>query len=227
MFQHFFFRFLRLAEELLKYFVTHFDVFYGKDYITSNIHNLCHVVDEVRRFGILQSFNAYPFENKLQMIKSLLRNGNKPLNQVARRILERNVLEIETPNDKPQFPFTKEKRCKNGKTMVLHLETFILSTEEYDKWFLTNDNQIIETTAILNDDNFGENVIQLKGNWVENVSDAFEQPLKSSLLNIYKCDIRNIKKTMDIKLLTSNIQCKLVSVKYETELYFIPLLHSF
>lgn len=130
--QHFF-RFLPLAEELLKYFVTHFHVFYGKDYITSNMHNLCHVVDEVRRFGILQTFNAYPFENKLQLIKSLLRQGNKPLEQVAKRLLERNFVEIETFNEqKPKWQFVKESMCKNGKhNMILHLETFIISPEEY------------------------------------------------------------------------------------------------
>lgn len=160
------------------------------------------------------------------MIKSLLRQGNKPLEQVAKRLTERSYVEAEIQDKKPNYPFVKEKRNKNGKTMILHLDTYVLSPEAKDKWFLTNENQIIETTEICNDDNFGENVIRVKGNWIENVNDAFEQPMKSSLLNIYKCDSINVKKATNIELTTANIRCKLVCVKYESEFYFIPLLHS-
>lgn len=102
------------------------------------------------------------------------------------------------------------------KNMILHLETFIISPEEYNKWFLTNDNQVVETTAISFDGTFGNNVIWLRGNRIENVNDAFEQPMKSSLLNIYKCDLGSIKKTMSIDFSAADIQCKLVSVKYDT-----------
>ncbi|XP_061716895.1 uncharacterized protein LOC133524769 [Cydia pomonella] len=64
-----YFHLLRIAEEMLKHFVEQFKTIYGKDYITSNIHNLLHLVDEVKKFGILQNFNAYCFENKLYSIK--------------------------------------------------------------------------------------------------------------------------------------------------------------
>lgn len=60
------------------------------------MHNLSHLVDEVRKFGVLQSFNAYPFENKLHMIKNLLRQGNNPLAQIARRLQVKSCVELET-----------------------------------------------------------------------------------------------------------------------------------
>ncbi|EFN61780.1 hypothetical protein EAG_08143, partial [Camponotus floridanus] len=47
-------------------------------FISSNVHNLCYLVDEVKSFD-LSTFNTYPFENCLQKIKKLLRTGNKPL----------------------------------------------------------------------------------------------------------------------------------------------------
>lgn len=90
--QHF--TYLRLAEEMLKYFVNTYGNIYGKGYVTSNVHNLSHLVDEVKKFGILQNFNAYPFENKLYSIKKMLRQGNKPLSQITKRIMERSYVEV-------------------------------------------------------------------------------------------------------------------------------------
>lgn len=71
---------------MLNQYVTDYKKIYGKDYITSNVHNLSHIVDEVKKFGILSSFSTYPFENKLYQIKRMLRHGLKPLTQVAKRI---------------------------------------------------------------------------------------------------------------------------------------------
>lgn len=61
---------------------------FRKEYLTSNVHNVIHVVNEVERYGELDSFSAYPFENMLGKIKRLLRSGNHPMAQVAKRIVE-------------------------------------------------------------------------------------------------------------------------------------------
>lgn len=54
----------------------------------SNVHNLIHLVEEVKKFGKLQIFNAYPFENKLSSIKRTVRNRNKPLQQKGNRLTD-------------------------------------------------------------------------------------------------------------------------------------------
>lgn len=59
--------------------------------MTSNFHNLIHLIDDVKRFGNLDTSNAYPFESKLYYIKKLLGNGNLPLTQVTKRIHEQDV----------------------------------------------------------------------------------------------------------------------------------------
>ena len=59
---------LDLSHELSLYFVENFKIYYS-NYITSNIHNLVHITDKVRKFGPLNTFNSYPFENKLYCIK--------------------------------------------------------------------------------------------------------------------------------------------------------------
>ncbi|XP_053687147.1 uncharacterized protein LOC128736685 [Sabethes cyaneus] len=43
--------------------------------VTSNIHNLTHVVEDVEKKGSLPSISTYPFENHLYQIKNMVRSG--------------------------------------------------------------------------------------------------------------------------------------------------------
>lgn len=81
---------LHVARLMIDDFIEGYITLYGSHYITSNVHNLCHLVDEVEMFGELNTFTAYPFENMLGKVKRLVRSGNRPLAQVAKRLLELN-----------------------------------------------------------------------------------------------------------------------------------------
>lgn len=83
-----FHRFLPLAREFLKDFVRTFAKIYGRQYVTSNIHNLIHLVDDVEYLGPLQSFTSYPFENILGSVKRLVRGKKCTLRQVVNRLSE-------------------------------------------------------------------------------------------------------------------------------------------
>lgn len=52
------------AQSLLKYFVDSFKSLYGSYNMSHNIHNLLHIVNDVKKFGPLDTFSAFPFENK-------------------------------------------------------------------------------------------------------------------------------------------------------------------
>lgn len=56
-------RYVPLARVLLIDYIEKFKHIYGKDSISSNVHNLCHVVDDVLKFGPLPNISSYPFEN--------------------------------------------------------------------------------------------------------------------------------------------------------------------
>ncbi|KFB47168.1 AGAP002950-PA-like protein [Anopheles sinensis] len=70
---------------MLDKFVDDFATVYGKRYMSSNVHNLQHVFEEVLRFGPLPTISSYPFENELQHLKRLLRTGWKNLEQAINR----------------------------------------------------------------------------------------------------------------------------------------------
>uniref|UniRef100_A0A182YMW0 Uncharacterized protein n=1 Tax=Anopheles stephensi TaxID=30069 RepID=A0A182YMW0_ANOST len=48
---------------------TNFPIHYGRTHMSSNIHNLLHVHEDVEVHGELDNFSAYPFENFLQFLK--------------------------------------------------------------------------------------------------------------------------------------------------------------
>jgi hypothetical protein len=104
------------AEELLQTFVKHFGRLYGESKIVYNVHNLIHLPDDVRVHGHLDSFSAFPFENFLGSLKVLVRKKHQLLEQVVRRIDERNSLLLE------RHPLTNFKR--NDQVLDLKMEHF-------------------------------------------------------------------------------------------------------
>lgn len=216
-----YFHFLDLADQLLDFFVENFEKFYSKDYLTSNIHNLSHVVSEVRRFGKLQDYNAYPFENKLFSIKKLIRQGNNPLSQVARRLSEKHLLEIENLNENLDKSYPQVKKCKSDK-LNLQFQDFVLSSYGPDKWFLSTENHIIEIQVISLSDT---DCIQIHGNRILNLTNVFDTPIKSSFLNVFKCNMNNINKTT-VLCQVNDIKCKIFAVIHDSFIYFSPLLHT-
>lgn len=80
--------FLKYAKHLLNYFVNKFGEIYGQEYINHNVHNLIHLVKDVQRFGPLDNFSCFCFENYMSQIKKQLKTSNHPLQQFINRYYE-------------------------------------------------------------------------------------------------------------------------------------------
>lgn len=220
--------YLHVADKLLKTFIERYIEIYGINSISSNVHNLCHLVDEVKDFGDLSTFNTYPFENCLQKIKKLLRMGNKPLSQVARRIFEiNNLKQTENYNNK-NFPILKNKNSGNDCDQSIYKHFFYkvelmdgltLTNEDRNKWFLTKKNEIIG----MKNATIFENKIYIFGSCLKEVGNFFETPIASSYLNIFSANRKEyLPKWYDIK----DIKCKLVAVEHHKNVIFFPLIHT-
>lgn len=125
-----------LAGEMLKQFVLDFGSLYGERYMTSNVHNLQHVYDDVYFLGPLPSLSAYPFENELQIIKNMLRSGNNELIQVIKRLSELESFHINTRArtfnaSKPML------EVKPNGNVILRMDNFILRNDEVNSFFLS------------------------------------------------------------------------------------------
>lgn len=124
-------QYLDIAQTLLNYYIEQFIDIYGIDSISSNVHNICHVVDDVRKFGSLPEISSYPFENHLGHIKALVRSGNLPLSQISRRILELSTLN----------PLKSTRNCciYVENEIINHVHDIPTCRNAYKRLHLTND----------------------------------------------------------------------------------------
>lgn len=208
-------KYLNVADKIMKDYIEKFIELYGIDSVSSNVHNLSHMIKDVSRFGPLPSFSGYPFENYLYRIKILLRTGNKPLQQVAKRVHEMSKINF-VSKEPQEFPFIKNKR------EVYIKDNFMLSTKKNDKWFLTQKNEIFQMMDI----NYIEDVIFISGSKIKRKYDFFKSPFRSSYINIYSAFSTEIYTPLENVCLT-DVKCKLMLLKYRNEFVFFPLIHTY
>lgn len=181
------------ADSLLQYFVKTFIILYGEQNVSHNIHNLLHICNDSKKFGTLDKFSAFPFENYMKTIKRYLRKHANPLSQIIKRKTEQDQCNknINTHNMTDDRQPILQHEHNNGPLIdytVLYIQydkviykTFILKTVEPDNCCcLTNKGIILIKNFVAN--NSGSYVI---GNRFSNVKDFYTKPCRSSEIGIY------------------------------------------
>lgn len=137
-------KYFSIANNLLRDFVADYIKIYGRDSISSNIHNLIHVFRDVEKFGSLKNISAYKFENYLGQFKKLLRHGNFPLSQIANRVVEKmSLLDQNTLKNEISYPLLHRKINDSMFMMIKLSEDFILQADLKNNWFLTDSLDIV------------------------------------------------------------------------------------
>lgn len=236
-----------VAEEAIKHFLEQFKIVYGEHCIFSNIHNLSHLMDDVRRFGCLDKFSTYGFENLLFIMKNLVRNGNLPLSQIAKRLIEiENSINFEEASKEKQI---LKKQVKTdtvnlnlyfrGKNYELYneieLSDYRIDTSNENKWFLSRENELYEFKhAIL----LEQQQKFLYATKIKDKYDFFDKPFVSSALFVYASDclLNDTANLLNVK----DIKCKMFKVNvpdiplrhgnstpdYDHSCVFFPLIHT-
>lgn len=78
-----------VCHDLLIRFVEDFKTIYGREYMSHNVHNLLHFCNDVKKFGTLDKFSSFRFENYLSTVKKWIKKRHQPLEQIACRYSER------------------------------------------------------------------------------------------------------------------------------------------
>lgn len=236
-------KYINIAEKLLEEYIEKFIEIYGIDSISSNVHNLCHVIDDVKEFGPLPLISSYPFENFLGYIKSMVRHGNLPLSQIGKRIIEISKLNTCIPNEE-RCTFVKQVElniqhehpmCKNVYKQLHLAKDFVLRADSKNQYLMTKAGQIV---IMLNATYFNEEIC-IYGIKLNNLYDFFIKPFASSKLNIFatKAKQKLLEEEMGSKDLfdtdpypklypVRDIKCKLFCIPYHNEFIFFPLLHT-
>lgn len=219
-------RLLPIAEWCYNLFVERFKIIYGAQHFTSNLHNMIHLMDDVKRFGAINTFSTYPFEGVVFKIRRLLRFGNLPLSQVARRIIELESLDVdvtEPPNvasftlgnflSKTLWDLDKMLPMKYNLYSKVEFPKFvILCDRDEDRWILTKNNEIFEVLYLVAHDM----QYLLYGHTIEDSDNYFNLPFQSSQLLIFSS--LNFKKGVPVLLNVNMIKCKLFKIKRDENL---------
>ncbi|CAG7830702.1 unnamed protein product, partial [Allacma fusca] len=133
-----------LAQELLRSFVTDCKYLYGRRFMVYNVHNLIHLAQDVQRFGSLDSYSAFEFENHMYTLKKMIHSKKHFVQQLVNRVTEMEG----------SFTFVSEKSSKGfvGKSKFNKYiyNNILLSVGDGDNCFLTKDFKIAILTSLQN-----------------------------------------------------------------------------
>jgi len=60
------------ADSLSKHFVKTFCLIYGRGNVSYNVHSLIHLSQDAKKFGVLDNFSSFSYENYLQHLKKIV-----------------------------------------------------------------------------------------------------------------------------------------------------------
>jgi len=226
---------LNYAQTIFQYFVDSFGILYSNYLISHNVHGLLHIIEDAKRFGSIEHFSAFRFENFFYFVKKLIRKSEKPLQQLFNRYNEivRNI------NDEKHFTLCDKliplessayndinipHGCRNPLYKKAVCKMFTLSTNEY-----ANNCCILEDNSIVIVDQIAWNVqlndFVIIGKKFMQKTNFYNTPCESSLLNIYTVSMSTLSQNR--MCLLSKIKWKCFKIPYGSKKYvIIPLLHN-
>uniref|UniRef100_A0A2S2NIG0 Transposase domain-containing protein n=1 Tax=Schizaphis graminum TaxID=13262 RepID=A0A2S2NIG0_SCHGA len=228
------------ARQLLMHFIQSFIKIYDESFITHNFHGLIHLVDDADYFSskinefTLDKISAFPFENYLQKIKSMVRGRNKPLEQIGNRMAElfcdisSSLPSLRTLNQ--QFPLLSHIYYNNGALPLkcvgpqykkIHFPNFSLKIESPNNCCGLECGDIVMVENICNSIDLNCTVIIGRKFLIKR--NFFEIPCSSSLIGVYE-----VEKLSEPELWPISFICKkYVYFKHKHNIYVVfPLLHT-
>lgn len=180
-------------------FVKNYPQIYKGKNTVYNIHSLIHLSQDVKKFGPLDDFSAFKFENALGLLKRKVHGGNLPLHQVCGRLSESS-----------QIIEALRKKEKNKNSLLRRNCTIIPSVVKDACVQLTDKSLCI----VKNIDGPSAEVQKL-----EIINSRFSYPCDSELLQIFKT------KMVESKIIhTHSIEKKCFIIPEQNYYTVIPML---
>lgn len=216
-----------LASKLFALYIDQYKTIYGKHHIGSNVHNLIHIVEDLKNCNIdnLSKISTYKYENTLRLLGLKLKHTNRPLEQVVCRIMEENKVKSNHQNNtsvkafKPKVSHEYEfENRKVFRTIEIAPNVSLSNRKSNNSWFLTKKKEIVKF------DFADGNDFKLFGKKVKENQSFFIDPISSIKLDIYEsaAELDGNLKSFDIDC----IEAKMIRLSYKDKFVFIPLLHS-
>uniref|UniRef100_A0A1Y1L231 DUF4218 domain-containing protein n=1 Tax=Photinus pyralis TaxID=7054 RepID=A0A1Y1L231_PHOPY len=221
---------------LLKNFVKHSETLYGLQFIIYNVHLLLHIHNDVKKFGILDHFSAFPFESLLGKLKGLIKSTKHPLKEIHNRLIEMDLLashcyisnysaftfKVEH-NTGPLIPELDINFVRQYKKV--YMQHLMLTSVSYSiaNCYCSVENCIIQIHNILKHNN---NSISIIGKKFLTKRSLYKYPIDSQLLKVFV--VGNLDNVLNIWSNTDSI-IKCFMLPYNTdnnEWVSMPIIHS-
>lgn len=213
-----------IAKNLINYFVSEFTEEFGQQYLTYNFHVITHLPDDCLKYGCVDNFSAFRFENFLKELKSYVKSPYRPLHQIYNRYSEKleNVgLKCKSVN----VEYMIEKPIGLNKFSKLLINGAKLETNGRDCYIqLKCINRIIRVEYFEKE----MNEIYLHGFEFTKVSNIYELPIHS--MDIYEYQVSTVH-TKPCRVNVADILRKfyVIHKSDEVSLFFplsvIPAMH--
>lgn len=180
------------ADLALKAFVDLCSQMYGTSFLSYNTHGLLHIVEDAKRFGNIDSYSAFEFENNMGYYRECIRKPSDSLQQIARRRVEKKkiipktmlldhrkqqVLHLHTDGPVPEC----FKNCSQYKS--IDISRFRFTTNRRNNCCILKDGTIhvIRNVLLINDS------FHFVTNEFQSIQDFYDVGLPSSHFGVFEC----------------------------------------
>ncbi|CAI6357848.1 unnamed protein product [Macrosiphum euphorbiae] len=218
------------AEELLDYFIKTFEILYGREHNSHNIHGLSHLCDDFKYYGPLDNCSAFPFENYMKELKSKIRKHEKPLEQVINRYSEiysqkSFIGSFKNTTNHPILllphnngPLINNVNGCQYKKMIL--KNITINTKfDKDSYVLTTDGEVFKCLNIVQQNN--ETV--LIGKHFTTKKLFYEKPTDSTEFDIYI--VENLSQRLKSYTI-NNVKKKIMLIMHNRNSIAMPIIHT-
>ncbi|EEC19829.1 hypothetical protein IscW_ISCW024921, partial [Ixodes scapularis] len=218
------------AGALLSHFVKTFGALYGKEHYSYNVHGLLHVAEDVEKFGSLDNVSAFQFENYFHRLKCFLQPGNRPLQQLSRRLHEMKVNRTMGMSSSPDIEsgdYILKGEHSEGPILLssqaqfkkVEFSNFTLSTCKGNNVCMVSDNVVMIQNIIK--DSSGKCMIV--GKKFATKKSLFATPCLSSKLNVHVVSALSVLAHWPLE----KVSCKCVMLPHKNASFVVlPIIHS-
>ncbi|OXU17594.1 hypothetical protein TSAR_016455 [Trichomalopsis sarcophagae] len=167
---------------------------YGIEFLSYNVHALLHLPDDVRSFGPLDSYSAFPYENNMTYCRKMCRKPSQHLQQIANRDAENCHTQRKVTVDPSMLKFIGKHR--KGPTPPIddcnYVQYSKVLTGSIYLSILKQDNAIVlrnGSIAIIQNIIERANDCYLLLKKFTKIDNFFDLPCRSSIIGVYVCSI--------------------------------------
>lgn len=177
---------LRFAELALQKFVLRCEILYGPTFQTYNVHGLLHLPDDVKRFGSLDSFSAFPYENNMSIFNKYCRKPSQPLQQFFNRMAEKQIHDNNSREVDSSIRVSMSHNNDGSNRFQyrkIQFNEISLSIDERDNCCILHDGSICVVFNIV----MNNNSYTLAVKKFLEIDDFYDIGIASSACQVYKC----------------------------------------